>query len=689
MNDLFASIIVDLSTDALNKPFVYKVPDDLKSTLKPGDKVIFPFGKGNTEKEGFVLEILTIEKLKEKNFYKREKYFREDNAIDSLKTIFRIANKKIAASEILLKIALFLCREYYCPLQVCMNTVLPVKKVVRKNKRQVDAITKYKVNEIEQNERKDIILNDGQSKIVSDIIAEYKKGSFSEHLVFGVTGSGKTEVYIKIIEETIKDNKQVIVLIPEIALTHQTVIRLKEKFEENIAIIHSRMSEGDRYIQYKKCETGETRILVGPRSAIFAPFENLGLVVIDEVNDSSYKSETNPRYNTIDVARFRCKEQNATLISLSATPNVDLYFEANKKEGNIFLHKLSVRANSDLPMVTLVDMKKEIRDGNKSIFSRLLVEKIRDRLERKEQVMLYMNRRGYNTIFTCTECGETYLCPHCSVALVSHYDGKLKCHYCGYEIDEPLSCPNCHSTEIEKYGMGTEKLEEICIDLFPNARVLRMDRDTTKEKDGHDKIIEKFRNREADILIGTQMIVKGHDFPNVTLVAVMRADLSLYADTYKASEDTFSMLTQCVGRSGRKMSGESIIQCYDMGSFVMDYIVKQDYESFYNQEIEFRKKLSYPPFSKLLFVRISSENKSELEIIVKGLKMVLEKNNDDDAIILGPTNANPEKVKDVYNKVIVLKCKTVVSAKKYRALAQKFKDYADKNNFLKITYDIE
>lgn len=689
MEKIFASIIVDITTDSLNKPFIYTVPDDLIDKIKLGDKVIFPFGRSNADKEGFVLELLNLEQLKEKSFYKKDAYFKKSDAIDNLKTIKSIAPNKIAVNQILLKVAIFLCREYSAPLMNCFNTVLPVKKIVRKNKKQVDAISKYKVNSDDKKIRDDIVLNLEQQDTIASIINEYKKGGFSEHLIYGVTGSGKTEVYIKVIEEVIKDNKQVIVLIPEIALTHQTVIRLKEKFLDNIAIIHSRMSDGDKYIQYKKCEEGKTSILVGPRSAMFAPFENLGLIVIDEVNDYSYKSDNSPRYNTIDVARFRCKEQNATLISLSATPNIDLYYEANNKDSGIMLHKLSKRANSTLPVVTIVDMKKEVKNGNNSLFSKLLVDKINERLEKNEQIMLYMNRRGYNTIFTCKSCGKTYKCPHCDVSLVSHYDGMLKCHYCGYEIKEPMTCPNCKSKEIEKYGIGTEKLEEMCIDLFPNAKVLRMDKDTTSEKDGHDKIIERFRNGEAQILIGTQMIVKGHDFPNVTLVAIMRADLSLYTETYKSAEDTFALLTQCVGRSGRKVSGESIIQCYDTDSFVYDLVKEQNFEKFYNEEIKFRKKLQYPPFKKLMTVRVGTDNQSFLSTFMKDLKVVLNNKNDTGAIILGPTKTNPEKIKDIHFSKIIVKCNSVEEAKKYRAICKKFKDYVDNKNYLKMVYDIE
>lgn len=689
MDKVFASIIVDISVESLNKPFIYVIPKELVNQIKEGDRVIIPFGKNNKDKEGYVLEILNLEELKEKKYFQNDDYFKKDDSIDNLKEIASIAKNKIAVNEILFKIAIFLCKEYSAPIQNCIKAVLPVKRVVRKNKKQVDAISKYNVNENDKKTRDEIVLNDEQNKIIKDVTKNYRNGVFNEHLIYGVTGSGKTEVYLKIIEEVINDGKQVIVLIPEIALTHQTVIRLKEKFADNIAIIHSRMSEGDKYIQYKKCEDGKTSILVGPRSAIFAPFENLGLVVMDEVNDSSYKSETIPRYNTIDVARFRCKEQNATLLTLSATPNIDLYYEANKKDSNIILHKLSKRASSTLPEVLIVDMKKEVKSGNKSVFSKILIDKINERLERKEQVMLYMNRRGYNTIFTCKSCGNTYKCPHCDVALVSHSDGMLKCHYCGYEVREPMLCPICKSNEIEKYGMGTEKLEEMCIDLFPNAKVLRMDRDTTSAKDGHDKIIEKFRSGKADILIGTQMIVKGHDFPNVTLVAIMRADLSLYTESYKAAEDTFALLTQCVGRSGRKVSGESIIQCFDTDSFVYDLVKEQNFEKFYDEELKQRKKLSYPPFSKLLNIRVGANNDAYLNTFMDNLKVVLDNKNDTNAKILGPTKTNPEKVKDIHFRKIIVKCNTVDEAKKYRTISKKFKEYSDKKNFLKIVFDIE
>ncbi len=684
IDQIFANIIVDATT--LNKTFIFKVPDKLKGKIKRGDKVRFPFGRGNNEKEGFVFELLTLDELKEKKFYKDDAYFKTDGAIEKLKEIKGLAEGKIAASDILLKMAIFICKEYAAPISLCVNAVLPVKKEVKKNKRQKDVIENYDVSA--ENEYTDIVLNEEQDRVYNNILKSHLKGDFDEHLIYGITGSGKTEIYIKLIEEVIKERKKVIVMIPEIALTHQTVIRLKKRFENKIAIIHSRMSKGEKYIQYKKCENDEVDILVGPRSALFAPFTNVGLIVIDEVNDMAYKSDTTPRYDTLTVARYRCSEEKATLITLSATPTISHYHAARDGE-RIHLHKLSKRASSDLPSVTIVDMKKEVREGNKSIFSKILVEKINETLDSGDQIMLYMNRRGYDTIFTCKSCGETYKCPHCDVALVSHNDGMMRCHYCGYEVREPLKCPSCGSIEIEKYGMGTEKLEEECMKLFPRAKVLRMDSDTTKEKNGHDKIIKKFRDREADILIGTQMIVKGHDFPDVTLVAVMRGDLTLYMQDYKAAEETFSMITQCIGRSGRKKKGESIIEVYDTDSMAIKLAAEQDFEKFYECEIENRKKLFYPPFSTLLNVLIFSEIENKLDKVVNDLKNVIDLKNKVSARILGPTKANPEKIKDTYYRRIIIKCKNKIEAKQFRRLIITYLNLVDKASIIKATYDIE
>ena len=708
MEKQFANIIIDLTTDALNKSFLYKIPDELQGKIKRGDKVIIPFGRGDSDREGFIFELLDENELKEKKFYKEDKYFKNKDAISKLKTIKMKAEGKIAANEILLKLALFMYKEYAAPIANCLNAVLPVKAEVRKNKRQVDVIENYETSDAYDNEIK---LNDEQKKIVNDILKCSDKNEFSEHLIFGITGSGKTEVYISIIEETLKKGKEVIVLIPEIALTHQTVIRLKEKFSDSIAIIHSRMSKGEKYIQYKKCEDGFAKILVGPRSALFAPFENLGLVVIDEVHDNSYKSETSPRYETLKVARERCIIQGATLISLSATPNIDLYYKA-KNDNKIKLHTLKKRASGEVPEVMLVDMKEEVKKGNTTIFSKRLIDEINQRLDDNEQIMLYMGRRGYDTILTCKDCGQTLMCPHCEVALVSHNDGKMKCHYCGYEMDEPMVCPNCKSRELEKYGMGTEKLEEMCMELFPKARVIRMDKDTTSEKNGHDKIIDKFRKHKADILIGTQMIVKGHDFPNVTLVAIMRADLSLYREDYKAAENAFSLMTQCIGRSGRRGKGLSIIQAYDIDSETLKYAVTQDYEGFYYNEINNRKKLDYPPFSKILTIELTSELEQVLDKAVNDLKLLLDEKNKVGAVVLGPTKGNPERIKDTYIRKIIIKCNNGVEnankettshdenktrnanndevvAKQFRKLTNQFLDRFYKNGIVKAIFDIE
>ena len=477
-------------------------------------------------------------------------------------------------------------------------------------------------------------------------------------------------------------------LIPEISLTYQTVIRLKKEFDNHVAIIHSKMSQGEKYIQYNKCLNNEVDILVGPRSAIFAPFDNLGLVVIDEVNDKAYHSDSTPRYSTLDVARFRCKFQNAMLLTLTATPTVSYFYNSNNS--NIFLHKLSKRASNEvsLPKVNIVDMKEEYKNKNKSPFSSILKNKINETLNRNEQVMLYMNRRGYSRILTCINCGYTFTCPHCDISLTLHNDGMLRCHYCGHEEKEPLICPVCHDTKLTKYGLGTQKLEELCQKEFKNARILRMDRDTTIKKNGHDEIIKKFMNHEADILIGTQMIVKGHDFPYVTLVGVMCADMFLNIPDFTATEEAFSILTQCIGRSGRKKQGEALIQVYNTDNNVIKSVASQNYIKFYNEEIEYRKKLLYTPICILLNLNLSSISESYLFEIAKDIKLFLSSIVYDKDIILGPARPNPSKIKDNYLITFNIKTLDINNAKIYREKLDEFINKKNKFGKLKYYFDI-
>ena len=699
-NTYFANVIIDLSINKINRAFTYKIPDELVLVLKIGDAVEVPFGNGDKTRSGYIINIQTKENFLESNFYQNNKFFKENpNAIYEFKSILGKAEKKLGVREIQMKMALFMAREYNTPLATCLNRVLLSKKNIRKHKKQIDTIEKY----LDKNdEDTNIVLNEEQEAIVNDLIKKYENNGFSENLLYGITGSGKTEVYNRLVDRVIEDNKTVIILIPEISLTYQTVVRLKKRFNNKIAIIHSMMSDGDKYIQYKKCLDGEAKILVGPRSAVFAPFNDLGLIVMDEVHDKAYIAGDSPRYKTLEVARFRAKTQNAMLLTLSATPNVSYYYEA-KNTDNITLYTLTKRARKDanLPSVEIVDMKEEndndinndknikAKDKKITYISKRLKELIIDRLNKKEQIMIYINRRGFYKMMICKKCGEKIMCPNCDVALTFHNDGKLKCHYCGHEEKLGMKCQNCGNDEFFNIGIGTEQLENLLNNEFKNALILRMDRDTVKKRDDYDNIIERVKNKEADILIGTQMIIKGHDFPNVTLIAIINLDSLIFNDNYDSLENAYASLMQCVGRSGRDKEGIALIQTYDTNSFIIDEIKKQNYEDFYNKEIEFRKKHDYPPFSSLMNIIIKAENLDLLTIFVEGLVTYLntKKVNEKD-VILGPAIHSPEKLDNEYIREITIKTKNTDDAKKYRKHSNDYKKARDKNENIIIIYNI-
>lgn len=676
---LFASIIVDINNEAVDKAFLYSIKDEMKDTIKIGDKVKIPFGNGNKIIEGFVINIGTKEDILN---IQNDEYLLKDGVFENAKEIIESAKNKISINNILMNIAHYMSEEYKCPLSLCLKTVLPVKKEVLKNKRQIDVIEKYDI--IDNNIKS---LTDEQNEVVNSLIKNYKTNKFSNNLLFGVTGSGKTEVFIKLIEEVIKDNKKVIVLIPEISLTYQTVTRLKSKFGNKVAILNSKMSAGEKYIQMKKCMDSEIDIFVGPRSALFAPFEDLGLIIIDEEDDKSYISDNSPRYNAIEVAEYRAKLQNAMLLTMSATPNINRYYRAKEKK-EIILYTLTKRISTSLPNIEVVDMRKEYATGNKSVFSKLLKSKINDCLSKKEQVLLFMNRRGLNRSITCVSCGDTIKCPHCDIPLTVHNDGKIKCHYCGYEEKTPIVCPKCNSNKLSTLGLGTQKLEQWTIKEFPTARIIRMDKDTVTEKDSYDKIIKKFNNYEADIMIGTQMIVKGHDFPNVTLVGIMCADMIINIEGYNASENAFSQICQVAGRSGRKKIGECVIQTYDPDNNIFSYIKNNDYDSFYNNELSFRKSFNYPPIKAMLKVTIKSLDEDIVNLFASDFKLYIELNFIN-INILGPVKPNPSKIKDYYYRVIYIKCDNKILAKEIRKFLYEYFNNNDKKKFINIAFDIE
>lgn len=527
--------------------------------------------------------------------------------------------------------------------------------------------------------------NEEQQAAINRVINDYEIGNNGTYLLKGITGSGKTLVYIEIIDSILKMGKQAIVLIPEIALTYQTVKRFRRRFGDMVTIMNSRLSKGERYDQFEKARKGEVSVIIGPRSALFAPFPNLGLIVIDEEHETTYKSDNPPKYHAREVAIHRAFMCGASVILGSATPSVESYHKALSGEYHLLALTKRARENAKLADVTVVDLREELKSGNRSMFSNHLKEQIKDRLEKKEQIMLFLNRRGYAGFVSCRACGHVFFCPHCDVSLTVHGTGnsgeRLVCHYCGYEEAKPSRCPECTSTFIAGFGVGTEKVEEQVRTLYPEARVLRMDMDTTKKKDAHEKILDAFANGEADVLVGTQMIVKGHDFPGVTLVGVVAADTTLFESDYRASEKTFDLLTQAAGRAGRgDKEGEVVVQTYKPDHYCISSAAKQDYDEFYEEEKAYRKMLSYPPFSHMMavFMEAPSDELSSMladtlkEEIVKAADMLditdadthdnrlctdnKERKTDSNKVkIIGPCEAGIYKLADKYRRVIYLK----------------------------------
>lgn len=485
---------------------------------------------------------------------------------------------------------------------------------------------------------------------------------FSEFLLYGVTGSGKTEVYLQLIEKALNEHKASILLVPEISLTPQTVNRFIARFgKENIAVLHSKLSIGERYDEWHKINEGRAKIVIGARSAIFAPVKDLGLIIVDEEHDSSYKSEMTPKYEAKEVARFMCREANVPLVLGSATPDIDTYYRAQNEE--IMMLELKKRANkAELPEIEIIDLREELAKGNKSMISTRLYEEIQKNLENKKQTILYLNRRGFSTFVMCRNCGYTVKCKNCNINLTYHANtNKLKCHYCGYEEKLVTKCPSCGSEQIRYFGTGTQKLEYEIKKLFPAASTIRMDIDTVSKKNSHEEILDRFKNENIDILIGTQMVVKGHHFPNVTLVGVIAADGSLNIDDFRANERTFQILTQVAGRAGReKDKGRVIIQTYNPDNFSIECAKKQSYDLFYNAEIAMRKQLKYPPFCDIILIGFTSTVEEEVKKAANAIHEYLKNRvlTENLGIILYKALPSPiDRIKNKYRWRILIKCK--------------------------------
>ncbi len=735
---MYANIIIDITHEKLDKIFQYAVPSRLEGALDAGCEVEVPFGKGNRLTKGYVIgfaeqcdydpaKIKEIRDISQKGIaiegklvalaaWMKEHY--GGTMIQALKMVLPIRQQE--KEKVKKKLRLLLDEtegreklEYYLHKNqrararllaallddpvldyelVNKKLNIPLSVVRALEEQGVAALESERVyrNPVKHREEapKPITFTEEQQYAVDRFWEDYEKGRYGTYLIHGVTGSGKTEVYIEMIRRVVLRGRQAIMLIPEIALTFQTVMRFYRCFGDRVSIMHSRLSAGERYDQMMRAKEGNIDVMIGPRSALFTPFPNLGLVVIDEEHENTYKSEQVPRFHARETAIARAEMEQASVVLGSATPSLEAMYRA--RAGSYRLLELKNRSGQqELARVHTVDLRKELKDGNRSILSIRLQELMEDRLEKKEQIMLFLNRRGYAGFISCRECGYVAKCPHCDVSLSSHRNGKLVCHYCGYEEEKNDTCPECGSRHIGEFRAGTQQIEDIVKARFPEARVLRMDMDTTREKDGHEKILAAFANEEADVLVGTQMIVKGHDFPNVTLVGILAADMSLYADDYRAGERTFQLLAQAAGRAGRgQKKGEAVIQTYSPEHYAIVTAAAQDYGAFYEEEIRYRELMGYPPVENLLAVLVSCRDEALLETGCRYLReYALRVKGREQVELIGPASPGIGKINDIYRKVLYLKTKrydTLVTMK------NRLEQYIEVNagfNTMRIQFD--
>ncbi len=718
MTERYADVIIDIAHEKVDRVFQYRIPEELSEAVRPGVQVRVPFGRGNQEKTGYVVDI------SEETDYPPEK----------IKAVSSVDEKGMSVEGRQIRIAYWLKRNYGSTTIAALKTVLPVKQkqkplekktVVRclsgeeaalaagecerkhqrakarvlaalqteeelpyeliRQKLHVSASTLQALerqgylciekeacyrNPVRMSDRSENRprLNQNQERIIGEVLADYRAGRPGVHLVHGVTGSGKTEVYLGIIEEMIAMGKQAIMLIPEIALTYQTLLRFYKRFGDRVSVINSTLSAGEKYDQIERAKAGEIDVMIGPRSALFTPFANLGVIVVDEEHESSYKSETSPRYHARETAVEIASLCGASVVLGSATPSLEAYYRA--VSGEYKLYEMKERpGNSVLPMVHTVDLREELKQGNRSMFSRKLRERMQDRLSKGEQTILFLNRRGYAGFISCRSCGHVMKCPHCDVSLSEHRNGMLTCHYCGYQERKAAKCPSCGSPYLMGFKAGTEQVEEAIHREFPGARVLRMDADTTRRKDSYERILSAFADEEADILVGTQMIVKGHDFPGVTLVGALAADLSLNRNDYRAGERTFQLLTQAAGRAGRgERPGEVVIQTYQPEHYSVVYAARQDYQGFYAEEIAYRGLVGYPPVEHMLAVLIVSRVQEDGEKLGKEMTDLVKTEMADAAglRVIGPAEAVIGKISDLYRHTFYIRhgvYQTLVEAK--------------------------
>lgn len=710
---MYINVLIETRVKSNDMTFTYKTSlDNLV-----GKRVLVPFS--NREVEAFVIE-----------YTKKPDY--------EVKNIIKVVDEEKILNDELMNLGKFISEKYLCPLVYSYQVMLPkalkanhkinngAKKLlyVRLNDKidKIDVKVKQQLEIIDfLKDNTDVLKGSIKSKsslkklIEKNIVIEYEKevyrnvSSSSDDkvlkltdlqkevsnkiknnlnnsrtmLLYGVTGSGKTEVYIDVVKEVIKKKKTAIILVPEISLTPQITARFKGIFKDKIAILHSSLSDGERFDEFRRINRGEVDVVIGARSAVFAPLKNIGIIIIDEEHSESYKQENNPRYNTLDIARKRSETHNCPVLLGSATPTIESF--ARAKKGYYDFLELPKRVNEKpLPEVSIIDMKNEIRKGNKT-FSQELIDKINDRLEKKEQVMLLLNRRGYSNYLSCQNCGYVSKCPNCDITLTYHKtSGMMRCHYCGYGTKKLEACPECKEKSLREIGSGTQKIEEEVKAYFPSANVLRMDADTTSTKGSHHKIINEFNDGKYNILVGTQMIAKGLNFPNVTLVGVLNADTSLNIPNFRSSENTFSLLDQVIGRAGRhEKTGEAVIQTFNPDNYAITCASHHDYIGFYNKEMVIRKKLNYPPYCFITLIKVSSKDFKEGMDEAKKISNYL-KNNLQTTTVLGPSMANILKIRNNYNFQVILKYKK--DEKLYQVLNDLIKIYEGKSK-IKVELD--
>lgn len=693
---LYAEVIINSEALEIDRPFTYKVPEEFNNEIKIGQIVKVPFGKGNKTSEGFILNL--------KN---------DDNIKFKTKNIAAILVKDPVIDEDDINLIEFLREKTLCKYIDAFRLLIPVgimkgakakkkRVIVLKNedlsniknpdgyKKIVEffktnsgkytkselinehSISQYKLNKLIENEvlsideesvfrYNDRVYNKDSAKTLTieqeNIIREYINSDDKMFLLKGVTGSGKTEVYMKLVERVLLEGKSAIILVPEIALTPQMIERFKGRFGVNVALFHSKLSDGERFDEWFRVKEGKAKVIVGARSAIFLPAKNLGLIIIDEEHENTYKSEQNPKYQTKEVAEYLSELKGCKVILGSATPSIETYYRA--LTGEMKLLELNSRVdNKAMPPMKVIDMRNELKGGNKSLFSRELFIAIQERLKRKEQIILFLNRRGFSTFVSCRSCGYVFKCDECDISMTYHKNGLLICHYCGKTKREPRECPKCHSKYVKFFGAGTQRVEEEVKKYFNNAGILRMDVDTTRDKHSYERIYNTFKNGEADILIGTQMVSKGLDFKNVTLVGILAADMSINIPDYRAAERTFQIITQVAGRAGRgDKQGEVLIQTYTPQHYSLQYAVNYDYEGFYEKEFTVRAMMKYPPFGKLLLINGTSKKEELLKNFMHKITMMIKPlvENCLDIEILGPIPCMISKVKENYRWQIVIK----------------------------------